>query len=112
MRLAAAILAAAGIATLLSGCKQTASLSRQEVVVVFKGGATQADHARVYDACKDLPGISPEPMVTESKYPATLLNNVRYRVDTASNYQLQQLYKCLGNDPSVAGYKPPVDQGQ
>jgi hypothetical protein len=112
VRLAAAILAAAGIAGLLSGCKQTASLSRQEVVVVFKPDAPQADHARVYEACKNLPGVSPEPMVTDSKYLATLQNNVRYRVDNASNYQLQQLYKCLGGDPSVAGYKPPVDQGQ
>lgn len=113
MRLAAAaILGAVGIAALLSGCKQTASLSQQEVVVVFDPDATQADHARVYDACKNLPGISPEPMVTDSKYLATLQNNVRFRVDNASNYQLQQLYNCLGKDPSVKGYKPPVDQGQ
>jgi hypothetical protein len=111
-RSAAAVAAATAIAALLSGCRQTASLSRQEVVVVFKPDATQADHARVYAACKNLPGISPEPMVTESKYLATLQNNVRYRVDSASNYQLQQLYKCLGEDPSVAGYKPPSDQGQ
>lgn len=111
-RLAAAILGAAGIATLLSGCRQTASLSLQEVVVVFKPDATQADHARVYAACKNLPGVSPEPLVTDSKYLATLQNNVRYRVDHATNYQLQQLYQCLSKDPSVAGYKPPVDQGQ
>lgn len=111
-RLAAAILAVAGTAGLLSGCRQTASLSLQEVVVVFKPDTTQADHARVYAECKNLPGISPEPMVTNSKYLATMQNNVRYRVDHASNYQLQQLYQCLGKDPSVAGYKPPVDQGQ
>ncbi len=108
----AAIFGAAAIATLASGCRQTASLSAQEVVVVFKPDATQVDHARVYAACKNLPGISPEPLVTDSKYLATLQNNVRYRVDKATNYQLQQLYKCLGEDPSVAGYKPPVDQGQ
>lgn len=97
---------------MLSGCRQTASLSLQEVVVVFKPDATQADHARVYAACKNLPGVSPEPLVTDSKYLATLQNNVRYRVDHATNYQLQQLYQCLSKDPSVAGYKPPVDQGQ
>jgi len=111
-RLATAILGAAGIAILLSGCRQTASLNLQEVVVVFKPDATQADHARVYAACKNLPGVSPEPLVTDSKYLATLQNNVRYRVDHATNYELQQLYQCLGKDPSVAGYKPPVDQGQ
>ena len=96
----------------LSGCRQTASLSMQEVVVVFKTGATPADHARVYAACKALPGVSPEPLVTQSKYQATLQNNVRYRVYHATNYQLQQLYDCLGKDPSVIGYKPPVDPGQ
>lgn len=96
----------------LAGCKQTASLSMQEVVVQFKDGATQADHARVYAQCQNFPGVSPEPLVTESKYPATLRNNVRYRVDHATNYQLQQLYNCLGKDPSVIGYTPPVDPGQ
>jgi hypothetical protein len=105
-------LGVAAIAASLAGCRQTASLSKQEVVVVFKPDATQADHVRVYDACKSIPGVSPEPLVTDSKYLATLQNNVRYRVDHASNSQLQQLYKCLGSDPSVAGYKPPVDQGQ
>jgi hypothetical protein len=106
--IALALAAVAG----LSGCRQTASLSMQEVVVVFKSGATQADHARVYAECQQLPGVSPEPLVTASKYEATLQNNVRYRVDHATNYQLQQLYDCLGKDPSVVGYKPPVDPGQ
>lgn len=96
----------------LAGCKQTASLTMQEVVVQFKNGATQADHARVYTECQSFPGVSPEPLVTESKYKATLQSNVRYRVDHATNYQLQQLYNCLGKDPSVIGYKPPVDPGQ
>jgi len=84
----------------------------QEVVVVFKSGATAADHARVYAECRAFPGVSPEPLVTKSKYAATLQNNVRYRVDHATNYQLAQLYACLGKDPSVIGYKPPVDPGQ
>lgn len=97
---------------MLAGCRQMDKLAQQEVVVVFKDGATQTDHARVYNECKGLAGIDPEPLVTQSKYPATLLYNVRYRVDHASNAQLQQLYDCLGKDPSVAGYKPPVDQGQ
>ncbi len=97
--------------TMLAGCRQMQNFTEQEVVVVFKDGATQADHARVWQKCQGLDGIKPEPLITESKYPSTLLNNVRYRVDNASNYQLQQLYSCLAKDPSVAGYKPPVDQG-
>ena len=111
-KVAAVLLCAIAAMGLLAGCRQLGSLSQQEVVVVFKSGATQADHARVYAACKGLDGIQPEPMVTESKYPATLQYNVRYRVDGASNYQLQQLYNCLAKDPSVAGYKPPADVGQ
>jgi hypothetical protein len=109
-RLAALLLCAVAAMSVLAGCRQLDSLSRQEVVVVFKTGATQADHARVYAACQGLDGIEPEPMVTDSKYPATLEFNVRYRVDGASNYQLQKLYDCLAKYPSiVAGYKPPGD---
>lgn len=110
--LAAAVAGGIAVATLLAGCRQTASLSKQEVVVVFKDDATAADHARVYNECQGLDGVDPEPLVTDSKYKATLQNNVRYRVDHATNYQLQQLYECLGKDPSVIGYKPPVDPGQ
>lgn len=105
-------LLAVGVLVGVSGCRQTSGLSKQEVVVVFKSGATAADHTRVYNACKNLPGVDAEPLVTNSKYAATLLNNVRYRVDHATNYQLQQLYNCIAKDPSVVGYKPPVDQGQ
>jgi hypothetical protein len=108
----AGVMVALALAGTLTGCRQTAGLSKQEVVVVFRSDATAADHSRVYAACKNLPGIDPEPLVTDSKYSATLVNNVRYRVDHATNYELQQLYNCLSKDPSVLGYKPPVDQGQ
>lgn len=111
-RLGVGVIGALVLGATLTGCRQTSGLSKQEVVVVFKSDATAADHGRVYAACKDLPGIDAEPLVTDSKYSATLLNNVRYRVDHATNYQLQQLYNCLSKDPSVLGYKPPVDQGQ
>lgn len=111
-RPAVGVVGALVLAATLTGCRQTAGLSKQEVVVVFKSDATAADHSRVYAACKNLPGVEAEPLVSDSKYSATLLNNVRYRVDSATNYQLQQLYNCLRKDPSVLGYKPPIDQGQ
>ena len=107
--------AAGLVATILAasaGCKQTASLTRAEVVVVFKPAATQADHSRVYAKCASVAGTSPEPLVTTSKYPATLRSNVRYRVDHATNFDLQQLYNCLTGDPSVAGYTTTGDQEQ
>jgi hypothetical protein len=99
--------AGAGLLFLLclpAGCRQTASLSRQEVVVVFKADATPDDHARVWALCEHVDGADAEPLVTKSKYPATLRSNVRFRVDHASNYQLQQLFSCLKQDPSVTGY--------
>jgi hypothetical protein len=93
----------------LAGCRQTAALGRQEVVVVFKTDAAPADHARVWALCQHVDGAVPEPLVTKSKYPATLRSNVRFRVDKATNYQLQQLFNCLKQDPSVTGYSTTGD---
>jgi hypothetical protein len=99
-------------AVLLAGCRQTASLSQQEVVVAFTPEATQADHARVWALCQHVDGTTPEPMVTKSKYPATLAFNVRYRVDHATNLQLQELFNCLKQDPTVVGYSTTGDGDQ
>ncbi|HEY5050119.1 MAG TPA: hypothetical protein VII50_04405 [Acidothermaceae bacterium] len=88
----------------LAGCRQTASLSKQEIVVQFTTDATAADHARVWALCQHIDNVDPEPLVTKSKYPATLLYNVRFRVDHASNLELQQLFDCLKQDPTVSGY--------
>jgi hypothetical protein len=90
----------------LTGCRQTAGLSKQEVVVVFTTGATAADHARVWGLCQHITNVDPEPLDTTSKYKATLLNNVRFRTDHATNLQLQQLFTCLKQDPTVLGTTP------
>jgi hypothetical protein len=90
----------------LTGCRQTAGLSKQEVVVVFTTGATAADHARVWGLCQHIPNVDPEPLDTTSKYKATLLYNVRFRTDHATNLQLQQLDTCLKQDPTVLGTTP------
>jgi hypothetical protein len=99
-------------AVMLTGCRQTASLSKQEVVVAFTLTATQADHARVWALCQHVGGATPEPLVTKSKYPATLRSNVRFRVDQATNLQLQQLFDCLKQDPTVVGYSTTGDGDQ
>jgi hypothetical protein len=88
----------------LTGCHATSGLSNEEIVVQFNPGSTQADHAAVWTACKTLPGITEEPLVSTSKYKSTLLNNVRFQVGKATNYQLQQLYSCLSKQKSVSGY--------
>ncbi len=97
-------LSMAAVVVSASACHATSGLSTQEIVVVFKPGTTQTDHATVWAACQRLPGTSIEPLVTTSKYKSTLLNNVRFRVDHASNYQLQKLYSCLTAQKSVSGY--------
>lgn len=97
-------LAAAALLCGLAGCRQTSGLSKQEIVVHFTTTATQADHARVWALCQHIPNVVPEPLDTTSKYKATLLYNVRYRTDHATNLQLQQLFDCLKQDPTVAGY--------
>jgi len=96
--------AAAALLCGLAGCRQTSGLSKQEIVVHFTTTATQADHARVWALCQHIPNVVPEPLDTTSKYKATLLYNVRYRTDHATNLQLQQLFDCLKQDPTVAGY--------
>jgi hypothetical protein len=100
----AGLSAVIGLLSSLAGCRQTASLSKQEIVVYFATGATAADHARVWALCQHIDNVDPEPLVTTSKYPATLLYNVRFRVDHATNLQLQQLFNCLKQDPTVSGY--------
>lgn len=103
-RVLAGGIAALGLLCALAGCRQTSGLSKQEIVVHFTTNATPADHARVWALCQHIPNVVPEPLDTTSKYKATLLYNVRYRVDHATNLQLQQLFDCLKQDPTVAGY--------
>jgi hypothetical protein len=103
-RRGAAVAAVAGACIALTGCHATSGLSKEEIVVAFTPGATQADHTAVWNACRNLPGITEEPLVSTSKYKSTLLNNVRFRVDKASNYQQQQLFACLTKQKSVSGY--------
>lgn len=102
--LASLLIGAGGLTLTVSGCHATSGLSKEEIVVVFKPGATQADHAAVWKACQQLPGVTEEALVTSSKYQSTLLNNVRFQVGKATNYQLQQLYSCLTKQQSVSGY--------
>jgi hypothetical protein len=108
-RLAATTVVLLALPVILAACKQTAGLSRQEVVVVFKPTATAADHSRVWELCRNVEGVAAEPLVTTSKYPSVLRSNVRFRVDHATNLQLQRLYACLGKDPTVVGYTPTGD---
>lgn len=98
---------------LMTGCssKLTRGLGAQEVVVYFSPTATSADRLGVIHACGHLPNAAPEPLPSANAPASSREYGVRFRVDRASNYQLQQLLSCLGRQPGVVGYNIP-DQGQ
>lgn len=90
----------------VAGCRSSVSLNR-EVVVVFKPGSTQADRDRVRAACATAtPHASPVP-VGPGTLKSSRVNDVRFRVDTAGDAELNKLYACLIADPSVRGVSLP-----
>jgi hypothetical protein len=78
----------------LGGCKYAANLSKVEWVVIFKPGATQAQHRVVLDSCSNIPHVDPEPLGTGT-LESEQLSNVRFRVDNATDADLAKLSVCL-----------------
>jgi len=74
----------------------------RELVVLFQPGATTAEREAVRADCRGNARVVPEPPST-SQLPATVLNNVRYRIDAAEDRDLAALYRCLATHPSVRG---------
>jgi hypothetical protein len=102
-RRAAAVIAAALLLTTATGCaKFDAALGQQEAVVSFKDGTPNATRLKVRAACSHVPQAIPEPLPTDH-IASDLLNNVRYRVDHASDADLAELQVCLQKFPSVEG---------
>jgi hypothetical protein len=99
---------AGAIATVLllpaaAGCaKFDAALGQQEAVVAFKDGTSNATRLKVRAACSHVPEATPEPLPTDH-LASDLLNDVRYRVDHASDADLARLQVCLQRFPSVNG---------
>ena len=93
-RAAAAVLVTATLFGGLTGCKYAAALSKREVVVLFKPGATQAQHQLVLASCSNVANAVPEAM-GNGKLVSELASNVRFRVDHASDAQLAQLFECF-----------------
>jgi hypothetical protein len=87
-----------------AGC---ASLSQREVVVVFGQDSTPAQHRAARDACSGFENASPEPLPTSSRYASERLSDVRFRVDKASDGQINDLYTCLRKQPGVVGVNIP-----
>lgn len=89
---------------LLAGCG--GNVRFREVVVTFDRTAGEAARARVLQACAGVPHTSPEPRPS-SALRSTQANDVRFRVDDASDRELAALYACLQRDPAVRGVSIP-----
>src|SRR5437764_7719877 len=101
--LAVAVLCAA----VLGGCNN-GNLTRRELVVHFNTSATAADHASARTACASAaPHASPEPAPSASSRGVQPVNDVRFRVDHASDRDLNELLQCLRRQPGVAGFDLP-----
>jgi hypothetical protein len=97
----------AALLVVLTGCN--ASLNKREIVVHFASEATAQQHAAAREACAHAsPHASPEPIVHNS-YATTKIADIRFRVDKASDYDLNQLYQCLAKQPGVVGVSDPLD---
>jgi hypothetical protein len=93
-RLLACLLATASLLGGLTGCKYSDALSKREAVVIFKPGATQAEHRLVLASCSDIPNAVPEPM-GNGKLVSELDSNVRFRIDKISDADLAKLSLCF-----------------
>lgn len=90
----------------ISGCNTT-TLSKQEMVVHFQPGATEAEHAAVLAACGHVtPETIPEPLETSSLV-SNNVSNVRFRTDHANDHDLALLTECINKQPGVAGVETP-----
>lgn len=77
-------------------------LAQREIVVMFKDGTPRAERAHVRADCAAPPAVVAEPMGPGDRKHARL-NDVRYRVDDASDGQIASASGCLNKHPSVVG---------
>jgi hypothetical protein len=94
--IAAAVLASAGCA------KFDAALGKQELVVAFRPGTSQAAMMKARSACSNLPNATPEPMPTGGNATSGVYD-VRFRIDHASDADVARLEGCLSHFRSVQG---------
>lgn len=105
----AVLLLAVALALLASGCSGfNKAFGQREAVVHFQPGTPQSVRVQVRAACSHLPQATPEPLPTDNKL-SDQLNDVRYRIDKASDGQVTALEQCLGKFRSVAGVDIPQD---
>ena len=103
-----AVLPAAGImlavlAPAAAGCGTfDRTFGKQEAVVHFQPQTPDSVRLKVRAACSHVPQAIPEPLPTDH-LASDQANDVRYRVDHASDGDLAKLQQCLQRFPSVVG---------
>ena len=106
---AAAVLVLVLVAALAGGCAGfNKAFGQREAVVHFHPGTPAAVRSQVRAACSHLPQAVPEPLPTDKKA-SDELNDVRYRIDKASDGQIIALENCLGKFRTVQGVDIPQD---
>jgi hypothetical protein len=100
---AAAAVAIGVAAVTASGCaKFDAAMGKQEAVVTFASGTSQATMMSVRTACAKTPGATAE-AVPKDVNATSGAYSIRYRVDSASAADIARLSKCLSQFTSVRG---------
>jgi hypothetical protein len=99
----AAAVAIGAAALTVSGCAQfDAAMGKQEAVVTFKPGTSQAAMMSVRTTCGKVPRATPE-AVPKDVNGTSGVYSIRFRVDSASDADVARLSKCLSRFPSVQG---------
>jgi len=99
----AALAAALALGLAVAGCSTfDAAFGKQEAVVQFRPQTPNSVRLKVRAACSHVPQATPEPLPTDH-LASDMLNDVRYRVDNASDGDLAKLQQCLQKFPSVVG---------
>ena len=106
--------ATAGVAAVLVTCAACSNpnLTRRELVVVFAPTAPHSQHVDALRACSDVtPKASPEPLPTSYSRASERVADVRFRIDQASDRDLNRLVQCLQRQPGVMGFQQPEAGG-
>lgn len=110
LRAAACGLAVVVTGGVTAGCAGfNKAFGKREAIVHFQQGTPKSVRLAVRAACSHIPQARPEPLPTDKRL-SDFVNDVRYRIDKASDAELAQLETCLSKFPSVSGVETPQDQ--
>ena len=109
MRAAATALVSILAGGLITGCSSfDKTFGQREAIVTFQQGTPRSVRMAVRAACSHVHQAIPEPLPTDNKL-SDYVNDVRFRIDNASDAELAQLETCLNKFSSVRGVETPQD---